>query len=154
MLIFRPTLLLAATLIGATLLGDGSVLASDPQAATAASAIPLPRQRPGNNASTAHTATKHEAQKPASKSAPLSIAPAALGAITPLSVSAQPANAVQPPFLPQAAQPLRPAVPFAIAPTATTPPMDLSAVKQAIDLVGKNRQDEATNVESLSLIHI
>jgi soluble lytic murein transglycosylase len=39
-------------------------------------------------------------------------------------------------------------VPFATAATGATSPLDSSAVKQAIDLVRKNRQDEATAVES------
>jgi len=141
-LVFRPTLLLAATLIGAALLADGNALAGDPQAM--AGAIPLPRQRPANKTVAAHPAN-HQVQKSASKSAPLSIAPSALGAVTP--AAAEPANAARQPSLPQTAPLLRPAQPFAIAPTATTTPMDLSAVKQAFDLVGKNRQDEATNVE-------
>ena len=142
MLVFRPTLLFAATLIGAVLLADGDALAVDPQAT--AGAIPLPRQRPANKTVTAHP-TNHQVQKPASRSAPLSIAPATSGAVTP--IAAEPANAARQPFLPQTTPLLRPAQPFAIAPTATTTPMDLSAVKQAVDLVGKNRQDEATNVE-------
>jgi soluble lytic murein transglycosylase len=41
----------------------------------------------------------------------------------------------------------RPITAFAVAATATTSPIDLTAVKQAIDLVRKNRQDEATSVE-------
>ena len=45
------------------------------------------------------------------------------------------------------APPSRPVPPFATATTTTTSPIDLSAVKQAIDLVRKNRQDEATDVE-------
>ena len=36
---------------------------------------------------------------------------------------------------------------MAVAPTASTAPLDITAVKQAIDLVGKNRADDATNVE-------
>ena len=36
--------------------------------------------------------------------------------------------------------------PFATAATTATSPLDLSAVKQALDLVRKNRQDEATTV--------
>jgi peptidoglycan lytic transglycosylase len=46
------------------------------------------------------------------------------------------------------APPARPAPAFAIAPTTTTSPLDLSAVKQAIDLVRKSRQGEATDVET------
>ncbi len=41
----------------------------------------------------------------------------------------------------------RTAPPFAVAPAAATSPLDLSAVKQAFDLVRKNRQDEAIAVE-------
>ena len=52
------------------------------------------------------------------------------------------------PIAPHPAPALRPSPPFATATTATTSPLDLTAVKQAIDLVRKNRQDEATSVES------
>jgi soluble lytic murein transglycosylase len=45
------------------------------------------------------------------------------------------------------AVPARPALPLAVATTATTSPIDLTAVKQAIDLVHKDRADEATNIE-------
>jgi soluble lytic murein transglycosylase len=44
--------------------------------------------------------------------------------------------------------PSRTSAPFAAAATAATSPLDLSAVKQAIDLVRKNRQDEASAVEN------
>ena len=36
---------------------------------------------------------------------------------------------------------------LALAASTNTSPLDLAAVKQAIDLVRKNRQDEATSVE-------
>jgi soluble lytic murein transglycosylase len=144
-LVFRPIILLAAALIAAILLGDTGdvgVLASD--AGSAANPIPLPRQRPASK--DANTAAKHAAQKPAAqKSAPLSLAPSAPGAMMPVAVSPPPANGTV--TIPAAAPP-RPAPPFAIAATTTTSPLDLAAVKQAIDLVGKNRQDEASNVEA------
>ncbi len=36
---------------------------------------------------------------------------------------------------------------MAAATTSSTAPLDVTAVKQAIDLVGKNRSDDATSVE-------
>jgi soluble lytic murein transglycosylase len=45
------------------------------------------------------------------------------------------------------ALPARPFVPLAAATTAATSPLDLSAVKQAIEFVRKDRTDEATNIE-------
>src|SRR5208282_2286417 len=106
--------------------------------------VPLPRHRPALKADKAGKA----ASKPGHQAAPLSIAPAAASAS---SLAAVPGNAallaplVQAPIL---AAPPAPGAPFASAPTSTTSPMDLSAVKQAIDLVRKNRQDEATGVEA------
>jgi soluble lytic murein transglycosylase len=41
----------------------------------------------------------------------------------------------------------RPIVPLAVATTTSTSPLDLAAVKQAIDLVRKDRADEATDIE-------
>jgi soluble lytic murein transglycosylase len=149
-LVFRPIIPLAAIVLGVILLDDMlpdsmGVLIEQSHAESAASPIPLPRQRP----ETKPANTKHAAQKSGSqKAVPLSIAPSAPGTIVP--VSAAPANpaasALQMPQIPQAA-PMRPAPPFAAATTSTTSPIDLTAVKQAIDLVGKNRQDEATSVE-------
>ena len=40
------------------------------------------------------------------------------------------------------------APPFAMATSATTSPLDIAAVKQAIDLAHKGRTDEATNIEN------
>ncbi len=45
------------------------------------------------------------------------------------------------------AVPPRPISPLAIAPTGSTSPLDLTAVKQAIELVHKDRAEEATNIE-------
>ncbi len=94
-------------------------------------------------------AAKAAAQKPKAQAAtPLLLAPTAPAA-EPFPISAVPSSGVlQPPVAPRGAQPLRPASPFATAATATTSPLDLAAVKQAIDLVRKNRQDEATNIEA------
>jgi soluble lytic murein transglycosylase len=66
----------------------------------------------------------------------------ATGSTPAVPVSALPGNLALRPAIPQA-----PVLPMAVAPTASTAPMDITAVKQAIDLVGKNRADDATNVE-------
>jgi len=61
-----------------------------------------------------------------------------------------PANArLTPPVgeAPILAPPPRAMPAFVAAPTTTTSPLDLTAVKQAIDLVRKNRQGEATDME-------
>ncbi len=93
------------------------------------------------------TTAKAALQKPkAQATTPLSLAPAAN---EPFPISAVPSSGVlQAPAAPRVAQPMRPASSFAVAPTATTSPLDLAAVKQAIDLVRKNRQDEATHIEA------
>jgi soluble lytic murein transglycosylase len=141
------------------LLATISVLTADAHAAPPSGPIPLPRHRPAIKAGAAATAAapKLAAQKPgAQQAAPPSIAPSTPGAMT--SVPALPATlaqqepafqapTLQAPMSPRAAPPARPAPPFATAITSMTSPMDLAAVKQAIDLVGKNRQDEATDIE-------
>jgi soluble lytic murein transglycosylase len=67
--------------------------------------------------------------------------------VTPANVpSAVPA--LQGPASAKSIAPPRTAPAFATASTVATSPLDLTAVKQAIDLVRKNRQDEATNVEN------
>jgi soluble lytic murein transglycosylase len=121
-----------------------AIVTADVQAAWSSEPVPLPRERP---ASKAIKPDKAAAAKPA---APLSLAPqtatapvTALPANVPTSVPALQAPASAKPIVPPRTAPA-----FAIAPTAATSPLDLTAVKQAIDLVRKNRQDEATNVES------
>ena len=121
-----------------------ALLTADAHAASAAEPVPLPRHRPALKADKAGKA----APKPGHQAVPLSIAPSAASAP---SVAAIPGNAARQAPLVQApilAAPPAPGAPFATATTSTTSPMDLSAVKQAIDLVRKNRQDEATGVEA------
>ena len=115
------------------------VLSAGAHAQPSPKSVPLPRQRP--------------AAAPAGKSPAAKIHAASPHAASPHAASpiaAAPANtAMQPgPIAPHPAPALRPSPPFATATTATTSPLDLTAVKQAIDLVRKNRQDEATSVES------
>jgi soluble lytic murein transglycosylase len=141
---FRFTVLVAAVLSGAMLTGVMGRFAGDAHAESASGPIPLPPHRPVIKGAQTNSAAKQATPKAARKSAPLAIAPA--GAMAPVPVAAVPA-ALPPPGLQQIAPPLRPALPFAVATTASTSPVDLAAVKQAIDLVGKNRQDEATTIE-------
>jgi len=152
---FRLIVLVTAILSGATLLGSMSIFAGDARAGSASDSIPLPPHRPaakdsdsksGNvkPTSASKPAAPKATQKAAQKSAPLSITPS--GAMAPVPVSAS-SDTLPRPSLPSSGPPLRPVVPFAVATTASTSPVDLAAVKQAIDLVGKNRQDEATAVE-------
>ncbi len=118
-------------------------LAADAYAANPS--VPVPRPRPAVKAG---KTVKGAAPKLAPGATPLSLAPAAAGAPTPFPVSAFPSSGVlQAPIAPHGTTPPRPAFAFAMAPTSTTSPIDLSAVKQALDLVRKGRQDEATNVE-------
>jgi soluble lytic murein transglycosylase len=119
-----------------------AIVTATVQAAWSSEPVPLPREHPTRKAIKPHKAA---AAKPA---APLSLAPQTATA----PVTALPANvpSAAPPFQ-AAAEPIVPpraAPAFAIAPTVATSPLDLTAIKQAIDLVRKNRQDEATNVES------
>jgi len=115
--------------------------------ATAAEPVPLPRHRPAIKADMADKAAKPAAAKGAHQAPPLSIAPPAAGAS---SVAAVPGNSVlQAPFVPAPMSPPPVATtPLAPATTASTSPLDIAAAKQAIELVRKNRQDEATGVEA------
>jgi len=126
--IFRPVV--AALALG--------IVTAAVQAAWSSEPIPLPRERPASKAKLA--APQSAASQ---RGAPLSLAPQTATA----PVAATPANV--PPAI--SAKPIvlpRTAPAFATASTAATSPLDLTAVKQAIDLVRKNRQDEATTVES------
>ncbi len=129
------------------------VLTAGIHAAPLSGQVPLPPHRPaikGEKLGKAE-ASKHGARQIESPgAAPLPVAPSA--ALTPrgVPVAAAPADArLEPPVgqVPILAPPPGAAPPFAAAPTTTTSPLDLSAVKQGIDLVRKNRQGEATDVE-------
>jgi soluble lytic murein transglycosylase len=141
---FRAIVPLAA--IG-VLLG---VLSVDPVCAQQSAPVPLPPLRPAvKTDKTAKPAAKKPAPKTAAhKSAPLLIAPSAASAPGTIPVAPASAALVAPGFqAPIAARPPLPVLPLATTAAATASPIDLAAVKQAIDLVRKNRQDEATDVE-------
>jgi soluble lytic murein transglycosylase len=96
-----------------------------------------------NGKTTAAPASKLATQKPSAKSGPAMRGSLATGTTPVVPVSATPGAVPLRPSLPQV-----PVLPMATATTSSTAPMDVSAVKQAIDLVAKNRTDEATNIES------
>jgi soluble lytic murein transglycosylase len=115
------------------------------QAAWSSEPVPLPRERPGGKAIKPDkaAAAKPAAQQPtASQGAPLLLAPQTETVPVAATPAIVPSMSAKPTMLP------RTAPPFASAATAATSPLDLSAVKQAIDLVRKSRQDEATTAES------
>ena len=105
--------------------------------------------KPAANAAAKPSAKTSVAAAPASKLAPAGRKAGppmrgslATGSAPMVPVSAAPGNFSLRPSIPQV-----PVLPMAVAPSSSTPPMDVSAVKQAIDLVAKNRSDEATNLE-------
>jgi soluble lytic murein transglycosylase len=113
------------------------------QAARPAEPVPLPRERPGGKTAKSEQIARPKAgaqQPTASGAGPLSLAPDAQTATAANGAS----PAVQPPSSAKSLVAPRIAAPFATAATTATSPLDLSAVKQALDLVRKNRQDEAT----------
>ncbi len=133
------------------LLASICILTADAHAAPLSGPVPLPRHRPavkGEKAGEAAASTPG-AQKPGPhRPAPLSIAPAVASAPHEGLVAAAPANIpLQQPVAQAPISSPQPAPPFATATSTTTSPLDLSAVKQAIDLVGKRRQGEAADVE-------
>ena len=101
------------------------------EAARPSEPIPLPRARPASKTA-----------KPEQAARPLSLAPD----IETATAANATAPAVAPPSAVKSLVAPRIAAPFATAATTATSPLDLSAVKQALDLVRKNRQDEATAV--------
>jgi soluble lytic murein transglycosylase len=112
--------------------------------------VPLPPTKPAAIKSTPKAkATEHKVHGHTTPAAPLSLAPGAPQAATTASTpnpsghasAAPPAPAMPPPAL-------RSTAALAMATSSATSPLDLAAVKQAVDLVGKSRSDEAANLES------
>jgi soluble lytic murein transglycosylase len=98
---------------------------------------------------TEHKATERKEQAHKGTPAPLSLSPGTLRGATTASVPnpagranvTTPAPAMPPPLL-------RSTPALAMATSAATSPLDLNALKQAVDLVGKSRSDEAANLEN------
>src|SRR6516225_2191770 len=117
-----------------------SLVMADIQASRSSEPIPLPRERPAGKTAKPERAAQTKMgpqQSTASRSGPLSLGPDMESATSSSAslASQNPASARSAP---------RTTLPFATAATTATSPLDLSAVKQALDLVRKNRQDEAT----------
>jgi soluble lytic murein transglycosylase len=118
--------------------------------------IPLPRPRPGDHIVAApkhanmHTGGIREIGTPQGALAP----PDQLGVTGSIPSSgvlgsdSHRAAALAPPLPQRMPAPQRPAAPLALAQNATTSPLDLAAVKQAIELINKGRLDDATQSES------
>ncbi|HLN38312.1 MAG TPA: lytic transglycosylase domain-containing protein, partial [Xanthobacteraceae bacterium] len=163
MTLIRLSLFVATLLVA----GEGICAAQTqvplPQAKPAAIA-PAPKAKATENKATEHKATEHktaehkatehkatERKEQAHKGtpAPLSLSPGTLRGPTTASVPnpagrgnvTPPAPAMPPPLL-------RSTPALAMATGAATSPLDLNAVKQAVDLVVKSRSDEAANLEN------
>ena len=168
MTLIRLSLFVATLLVA----GEGICAAQTqvplPQAKPAAIA-PAPKAKATENKATEHKATEHktaehktaehkatehkatERKEQAHKGtpAPLSLSPGTLRGPTTASVPnpagrgnvTPPAPAMPPPLL-------RSTPALAMATGAATSPLDLNALKQAVDLVGKSRSDEAANLEN------
>jgi len=139
-----------------------SLLAGEACAAPPSGAIPLPRPRPvlksDGSAKAAHAVAGKTASGPTSLPPPHALSTSSIPAAGVLgygapealrgSFAASSAAAIPPRAAAAASSPARSGPALAMAATANTSPLDIGAVKQAIDLVHKGRQDEATNVES------
>jgi soluble lytic murein transglycosylase len=164
-----PVTLIRLTLCAATLLvAAGGLCAAQTQ-------VPLPQAKPAaiapapkakatehkttepkgaehktaEHKTTEHKATAHKEQAHKGAPAPLSLAPGTLRGTTTAAVPNPAGRATGTP--PAAAMPpplLRSTPALAMATGAATSPLDLGAVKQAVDLVGKSRSDEAANLEN------
>ena len=88
-------------------------------------------------------ASKLATQKPsANRPGPAMRGSLSTGTTPMVPVSAGPGTVPLRPSIPQT-----PVLPMATTTTSSTAPMDITAVKQAIELVAKNRTDDATNIE-------
>jgi soluble lytic murein transglycosylase len=106
------------------------------------------RRTPEHQA-TEHKSTEHKEQAHKGAPAPLSLAPGALRGTTTAAVPNPTGRATVAPPPPAMPPPLLRSTPaLAMATSAATSPLDLNALKQAVDLVGKSRSDEAANLES------
>ena len=98
---------------------------------------------------TDHKATERKEQAHKGTSAPLSLAPGTLRGATTASVPNPAGGANLTPPAPAMPPPLLRSTPaLAMATSVATSPLDLNALKQAVDLVGKSRSDEAANLEN------
>jgi soluble lytic murein transglycosylase len=159
-----PVTLIRLSLSVATLLvAGGGICAAQTQ-------VPLPQAKPAaiatapkakatehkatEHKTTEHKATEHKATERKEQAhkgtpAPLSLSPGTLRGATTASVPNPAGRANATPPAPAMPPPLLRSTPaLAMATSAATSPLDLNALKQAVDLVGKSRSDEAANLEN------
>jgi soluble lytic murein transglycosylase len=133
------------------LLALGGLLVGEARAASPSEGIPLPRPRP---ALKSDATAKLAARTAHGAAAPMSLAPTSADVFATSSISAPGFTANEPPQsssapaplrAPAGAAPARPALQLATAASSTTSPLDLTAVKQAIELTHRGRPDDATS---------
>jgi soluble lytic murein transglycosylase len=108
-----------------------------------------PEHKTAEPKATEHKATERKEQAHKGTPAPLSLSPGTLRGATTATVPNPAGRAnVTPPAPAMPAPLLRSTAALAMASSSATSPLDLAAVKQAVDLVGKSRSDEAANLES------
>jgi peptidoglycan lytic transglycosylase len=119
-------------------------------AASPSDAPPLPRSRPAITANhTGKASAEHKTAPNGGTPAPLSPSPAAHASTPSKPISPLQVNITPPALRGVVPSPaLRSTPALVMAASSATSPLDLAAVKQAIDLVRKGHTDEATNIES------
>jgi soluble lytic murein transglycosylase len=157
------TLIRLSLFVATLLVAGGGICAAQtqvplPQAKPAAIA-PAPKakateQKGAEHKTAEHKATEHKATERKEQAhkgtpAPLSLSPGTLRGATTASVPDPAGRANATPPAPTMPPPLLRSTPaLAMATNAATSPLDLNALKQALDLVGKSRSDEAANLEN------
>jgi len=131
------------TLVSVLVVAAGPIYAAQPS-----NQVPLPPAKPAAIKSAPKAkATEHKVHAHGSPAAPLPLAPGAPRATASVPNPTGRANVPPPaPAMPPPA--LRSTPALTMATSAATSPLDLAAVKQAVDLVGKSRSDEAASLES------
>src|SRR6202045_4090115 len=157
------TLIRLSLFVATVLVAGGGICAAQTQ-------IPLPQAKPAaitpapkakateqkatdhkgaERKATEHKATERKEQTHKGTPAPLSLSPGTLRGATTASVPNPAGRANVTPPAPAMPPPLLRSTPaLAMATSAATSPLDLNALKQAVDLVGKSRSDEAANLEN------
>jgi soluble lytic murein transglycosylase len=157
------TLIRLSLFVATLLVAGGGICAAQtqvplPQAKPAAIA-PAPTAKATEHKATEHKTAEHKAtehkatgrkeQAHKGTPAPLSLSPGTLRGATTAAVPNPAGRANVTPLAPAMPPPLLRSTPaLAMATSAATSPLDLNALKQAVDLVGKSRSDEAANLES------
>ncbi len=130
----RPNLLTAVALAAGM-----SLLAADAYGSPPSEPIPLPQPRPALKGDKAGKTGGSAGAFPLSTPTTASIPSSAAVAVPPRAPAPAPRSGGAPP------QKQAPAL--ALATSSSTSPLDIAAVKQALELVRKNQQDQATDVE-------